>query len=58
MAQESVPLVFRQENFTDFHKMAHKLLEAPTEDITRIVQAHIVDWLVFEKEIRAASWFE
>ena len=38
--------------------MAHKLLEAPTEDIARMVQAHIVDWLVIEKETRAASWFE
>ena len=38
--------------------MAHELLEAPAEDIARMAQAHIVDWLVFEKDTRAASWFE
>ena len=38
--------------------MAHKLLEAPTEDIARMVQAHIVDWLGSVKETDAASWFE
>ena len=48
----------KEENFTEFHKMAHKLLEAPTEDIAHMVQAHIVDWLVFEKETLAAAWFE
>ena len=47
-----------EEHFTEFHKMAHKLLEAPTEDIARMVQAHIVDWLGSVKETHAASWFE
>ena len=32
-----------EENFAEFHKMAQKLLEAPTEDIVHMVQAHIVD---------------
>ena len=39
----------KEENFTKFHKMAHKLLEAPTEGIVHMIQAHIVDWLMFEK---------
>ena len=44
-----------EEHFTDFHKMAHKLLETPTEDIARVVQAHIVDWLRSVKETHAAK---
>ena len=31
----------KEENFTKFHKMAHKLLEAPTEGIAHMIQAHI-----------------
>ena len=47
-----------EEHLTDFHKMAHKLLEAPTEDIARVVQSHIVDWLRSVKETHAAKGFE
>ena len=47
-----------EEHFTEFHKMAHKLLEAPTVDIARVVQAHIVDWLRSVKETHASKWFE
>jgi hypothetical protein len=47
-----------EEHFTEFHKMTHKLLEAPTEDIARVVQAHIVEWLRSVKETHAAKWFE
>ncbi len=42
----------------DFHKLAHKLLEAPTEAIAHMIQGHIVDWLRSMKETRASSWFE
>ena len=59
MEQEIVPQVFRQGR--KFHRISqdrNKLLEAPTEDIAHMVQTHIVDWLVSEKETRAASWCE
>jgi hypothetical protein len=38
--------------------MTHKLLEAPTEDIARMIQAQLVVWLTYQKETRAATWFE
>jgi hypothetical protein len=38
--------------------MAHKLLEAPTEAIARVVQSMIVDWLRSVKEPHASKWFE
>ena len=48
----------KEENFTKFYKLAHKLLEAPTGGIAHMIQARLVDWLVFEKETLAAAWFE
>ncbi len=35
-----------------------RLLKAPTEKITTLLQANIVDWLDTAGEFRAAAWFE
>jgi hypothetical protein len=35
-----------------------RLLKAPTEKITSLVQENIVEWLDSAREFRAASWFE
>ena len=46
-----------EDNFTEFHKVAHRLLEAPTVAITRMLQDMIEDWLRYELgETRAADW--
>ena len=47
-----------EENFTEFHQYCHRLLEAPTVDITHTMQAVIVEWLKSKKELVAANWFE
>ena len=36
-----------------FHKLAHRLLEAPTVAITHLIQDEIVEWLKEKKEKRA-----
>ena len=46
------------DNWIQFHKLAHRLLEAPTGAITELVQDEIVAWLKEIKELRAAKWFE
>jgi hypothetical protein len=47
-----------EENYTEFHKKAHRLLEAPTVAITRKLQDMIEDWLRnVLKETRAADWW-
>ncbi len=47
-----------EENYTEFHKKAYRLLEAPTVDITRMLQDMIEEWLrVVVEEKRAASWW-
>ncbi len=47
-----------EENYTEFHKKAHRLLEAPTGAITRKLQDMIEDWLRnVLKETRASDWW-
>ena len=47
-----------EDNCTEFHKKAHRLLEAPTIAITRKLQDMIEDWLRNDlKETRAADWW-
>ncbi len=46
-----------EDNFTEFHKLTHRLLEAPTVEITRLLQDSIENWLREKGEIRAADWF-
>ena len=47
-----------EDNYTEFHKKAHRLLEAPTIAITRKLQDMIEDWLRNDlKETRAADWW-
>jgi hypothetical protein len=41
-----------------FHKLAHKMLEAPTEAIVHMIQGHNVDWLQSVKKTRASKWFK
>ena len=47
----------KEENFTLFHQHAHRLLEAPTIPITRLLQDAIHNWLTEIKEARAAQWW-
>ena len=44
-------------NWIAFHKLAHRLLEAPTVAITHLIQDEIVEWLGEIKETRARDWF-
>ena len=46
-----------EDNFTEFHKLTHRLLEAPTVEITRLLQDSIEEWLREKGELRAAEWF-
>ena len=47
-----------EDNYTEFHKVAHRLLEAPTIAITQKLQDLIEDWLRDElEETRAADWW-
>jgi hypothetical protein len=47
-----------EDNYTEFHKKAHRLLEAPTIAITRKLQDMIEDWLRNDlEETRAADWW-
>ena len=47
-----------EENYSEFHKKAHHLLEAPAVAITRKLQDMIEDWLHnVLKETRAADWW-
>jgi hypothetical protein len=47
-----------EDNYTEFHKKAHRLLEAPTITITRKLQEMIEDWLRNDlQETRAADWW-
>ena len=59
MAQKTFRKYFDSEDsFTEFHKVAHRLLEAPTVAITRMLQDMIEDWLRDELgETRAADWW-
>ena len=45
------------DNWIAFHKLAHRLLEAPTVEITHLIQDEIVQWLGEKKEKRAQEWF-
>jgi hypothetical protein len=45
------------ENYEKFHCYAQSILEAPTMDLTRLLQKEIVLWLTEVGEARAAAWF-
>ena len=46
-----------EENYTEFHKKASRILEAPTIAITHKLQDLIEEWLKSVKEMRAAVWW-
>ena len=46
-----------EDNYTEFHKEAYRLLEAPTVAITRMLQDMIEEWLRDLEETRAAAWW-
>ena len=45
-------------HWIQFHKNAHRLMEAPTVAVTELIKDEIVAWLKEIKELRAAKWFE
>ncbi len=47
-----------EENFTDFHKHCHHLLEALTVSLSHKVQEIIIAWLKSKTEDHTAKWFE
>jgi hypothetical protein len=44
------------ENFEQFRCIVHLLLQAPTLEITKLLQEEIVLWLKDIGEARASSW--
>ena len=47
----------KEDNFTEFHKHAHRLLKVPTFGITRLLQDSVHQWLIELGKTRAAEWF-
>ena len=48
----------QEENFFEFHRCAHRLLDAPTMKVAKMIQSEIVKWLHEIGESRAGVWFE
>ena len=46
------------DNFEWFHRVIQRMLEAPTVEITRMLQSKIIAELRLRGELRAAAWFE
>ena len=48
----------KEENYVWFHQVIARLVDAPTIDITRLIQGNIVAELHARDEHRAAVWFD